>query len=144
MSQSEGHVSVVNTTRETLLASKAEVADSVLSRLVGLLGRRALEPGSGMWIFPGNAIHSIGMLFTFDVVLIDKDFKVVGLRDLVHPFSVTLPNFRAESILELPAHTISRSRTEVGDQLKIERYELGQDLRQDRVECTSELTSKIS
>jgi len=141
MSQSEGHVSVFNTTKETLLASKAEVADSVLSRLVGLLGRRALEPGSGMWIFPGKAIHSIGMLFTFDVVLIDKSFKVVGLRDLVHPFSVTLPNFQAESILELPAHTISRSRTEVGDQLKIERYELGQGLRQDRVECTSELTS---
>jgi uncharacterized membrane protein (UPF0127 family) len=141
MSQKEGPVSVFNTTKETLLASKAEVADSVLSRLVGLLGRRALEPGSGMWIFPGNAIHSIGMLFTIDVVLIDKGFKVVGLRDLVHPFSVTLPDFRAESILELPAHTISTSRTEVGDQLKIERYKLGQDLRQDRVECTSELTS---
>jgi len=141
MSRSEARVSVFNTTKETLLASKVEVADSLLSRLVGLLGRRALEPGSGLWIFPGNAIHSIGMLFTIDVVLIDKDFKVVGLRELVHPFSATLPNFRAESLLELPAHTISRSRTEVGDQLKIERYEPGQDLRQHRVECKSELTS---
>ena len=141
MSQSEWHVSVFNTTKETLLALKAEVADSVLSRLVGLLGRRALKPGSGLWIFPGNAIHSIGMLFTFDVVLIDKDLKVVGLRDRVHPFSVMLPNFRAESVLELPAYTISNSRTQVGDQLKIERYEPGQDLRQHRVECKSELTS---
>ena len=138
MSRSEARVSVFNTTKETLLASKVEVADSLLSRLVGLLGRRALEPGSGLWIFPGNAIHSIGMLFTIDVVLIDKDFKVVGLRDLVHPFSVTLPDFRAESLLELPAHTISRSRTEVGDQLKIEPYEPGQELRQARVECKSE------
>jgi len=141
MSQSEWHVSVFNTTKETLLALKAEVADSVLSRLVGLLGRRALKPGSGLWIFPGNAIHSIGMLFTFDVVLIDKDLKVVGLRDRVHPFSVMLPNFRAESVLELPAYTISNSRTQVGDQLKIERYELGQDSRQDRVEDTSEIAS---
>ena len=141
MPRDERFVSVYNQTRETLLASKVEVADSVLSRLVGLLGRRALEPGSGLWIFPSNAIHSIGMVFTFDVVLIDRDFKVVGLRNLVRPFSVTLPNFRAESILELPAHTISRSKTEVGDQLKIELYGLKQDSDRDRAEYTSELTS---
>ena len=68
-------------------------------------------------------VHTIGMLFTFDLVLIDKDFKVVGLKELVRPFRVTRPIFRAESVLELPAHAIFKSRTEVGDQLVIERYE---------------------
>jgi len=63
------------------------------------------------------------MLFSFDLVLIDKDFKVVGLRELVRPFSVTWPNHRAESVIELPAHSIFRSRTQIGDQLLIERYE---------------------
>ena len=63
------------------------------------------------------------MLFTFDLVLIDKHFKVVGLKELLRPFRVTRPNFRAESVLELPAHAIIKSRTEVGDQLVIERYE---------------------
>jgi hypothetical protein len=55
--------------------------------------------------------------------LIDKDFKVVGLRELVRPFTVTWPNHRAESVIELPAHSIFRSRTQIGDQLLIERYE---------------------
>jgi len=72
---------------------------------------------------PANAVHTIGMLFTFDLVLIDKDFKVVGLKELVRPFRVTRPVLRAESVLELPAHAIFKSRTEVGDQLVIERYE---------------------
>ena len=72
---------------------------------------------------PANSVHTIGMLFTFDLVLIDKDFKVVGLKELVRPFRVTRPNFRAESVLELPAHAIFKSRTEIGDQLVIERYE---------------------
>jgi hypothetical protein len=57
------------------------------------------------------------------LVLIDKDFKVVGLRELVRPFTVTWPNHRAESVIELPAHSIFRSRTQIGDQLLIERYE---------------------
>ena len=99
------------------------VADSILSRLVGLLGKRSLSPDSGVWIVPANSVHTIGMLFTFDLVLIDKDFKVVGLKELLRPFRVTRPNFRAESVLELPAHAIIKSRTEVGDQLVIERYE---------------------
>jgi uncharacterized membrane protein (UPF0127 family) len=99
------------------------VADSVLGRLIGLLGRKSLKPDSGVWIVPANSIHSIGMLFTFDAVMIDKDFKVVGTRELVRPFRIVWPKRRAESVIELPAHSVFRSRTEVGDQLLIERYE---------------------
>jgi uncharacterized membrane protein (UPF0127 family) len=116
-------VYVYNKSKETFLAFRVNVADSPLSRLIGLLGKKTLQPGGGMWIVPANAIHTIGMMFTFDAVLIDKEFKVVGLRELVRPFSVLTPNLRAESVIELPAHTIFKSRTEVGDQLVIERYE---------------------
>jgi hypothetical protein len=123
MFSKQRQVFVYNKTRETFLAFRVAVADSVLARLVGLLGRKSLPPDSGVWIVPSNAVHTIGMLFSFDLVLIDKDFKVVGLRELVRPFTVTWPNHRAESVLELPAHSIFRSRTKIGDQLLIERYE---------------------
>src|SRR5579864_5779794 len=116
-------VFVYNKTKETFLAFRVKVADSIFGRLIGLLGRRSLQPDSGVWIVPANAVHTIGMLFTFDLVLVDKNFKVVGLRELVRPFRITLPERKAESVLELPAHTIFRSRTQVGDQLLIERYE---------------------
>jgi uncharacterized protein len=117
------HVFVYNKTRETFLAFKVKVADSILSRLIGLLGKRSLQPDSGVWICPANAVHTIGMLFSFDLVLIDKDFKVVGIRELLRPFRITMPNSKAESVIELPAHSIFRSRTQIGDQLTIERYE---------------------
>lgn len=123
MVNNQRQVFVYNKTRETFLAFRVKVADSLLTRLVGLLGRRSLQPDSGVWIVPANAVHTIGMLFSFDLVLIDKNFKVVGLRELVRPFTITRPNFKAESVLELPAHSIFRSRTQIGDQLLIERYE---------------------
>ena len=116
-------VFVYNTTKETFLALRVKVADSVIGRLVGLLGRRSLKPDSGVWIVPANAIHSIGMMMTFDAVMVDKDFKVVSVNELVRPFRILWPRRHAESVIELPAHTIFRSRTEVGDQLMIERYE---------------------
>jgi uncharacterized membrane protein (UPF0127 family) len=117
-------VFVYNKTKETFLAFRVSVADSLFSRLVGLLGRKSLKPDSGVWIVPASAVHTIGMMFSFDLVLIDKDFKVVGVQELVRPFTITRPNFRAESVIELPAHTVFKSRTEVGDQLVIERYEM--------------------
>jgi uncharacterized protein len=118
-----GQVFVYNKTKETFLAFRVNIADSVAGRLIGLLGRRSLKPDSGVWIVPANAIHTIGMLFSFDVVMIDKDFKVVSVKELVKPFRVILPKLRAESVIELPPHTIFRSRTEVGDELVIDRYE---------------------
>jgi uncharacterized membrane protein (UPF0127 family) len=116
-------VFVYNKTKETFLAFRVNVADSIASRLVGLLGKRSLRPDSGVWIVPANAIHTIGMLFSFDLVMIDKNFKVVSLKELVKPCRVVLPKLSAESVIELPAHTIFRSRTEIGDELVIDRYE---------------------
>ena len=118
-----GQVFVYNKTKETFLAFRVNIADSIAGRLIGLLGRRSLKPDSGVWIVPANAIHTVGMLFSFDVVMIDKDFKVVSVKELVKPFRIVLPKLRAESVIELPAHTIFRSRTEVGDELVIDRYE---------------------
>ena len=120
---SSGQVFVYNKTKETFLAFRVNIADSVAGRLIGLLGRRSLKPDSGVWIVPANAIHTIGMMFSFDVVMIDKNFRVVSVKELVKPFRVILPKLRAESVIELPAHTIFRSRTEVGDELVIDRYE---------------------
>ena len=115
-------VYVYNKTKESFLAFRVKVADTIFSRLIGLIGKRKLNPDCGLWLYPANAIHTVGMLIRIDVVLIDKNFKVVGLRELLRPFRMVGPNFRAESVIELPAHTIFKSGTEIGDQLEIERY----------------------
>ena len=116
-------VFVYNKSKETFLSFRVRVADSFLSRMIGLLGKRCLKPDGGVWIVPANSIHTVGMLFSFDLVMIDKDFRVVNVKEMVRPFRIVLPKLRAESVLELPAHTVFRSRTDVGDQLIIDRYE---------------------
>jgi len=104
-----------------------------LSRMIGLLGKRSLKPDGGVWIVPANSIHTVGMLFSFDLVMIDKDFRVVNLKEMVRPFRIVLPKLSAESVIELPAHTIFRSRTQIGDELLIERYEARKNARPENV-----------
>jgi len=123
MSKEDGTFYVFNKSKETFLAYRVKVADSILTRLVGLLGRRSLDPDSGLWIFPSRGIHTMGMVFDIDVVFLDKDLRVVAVREVVHPFSITGLYLNAESALELPAHTIFKSRTEVGDELVVSRFD---------------------
>jgi len=123
MPREEGTVFVYNRTKETFLAYRVKIADSMLGRLIGLLGKRSLAPDSGLWIVPSSGVHTLGMLFTIDVVFLDRNLKVVGLRELLRPFSITSLNLQAESVLELPAHSIFKSRTEIGDQLVVSSHE---------------------
>jgi uncharacterized protein len=81
MFRKQREIFVYNKTKETFLALRVKVADSVLGRLVGLLGKRSLNPDGGVWIVPANAIHTVGMLFSFDVVMIDKDTDLLPLCD---------------------------------------------------------------
>ena len=114
-------VSVFNETKQMRVAARVEVADTGLRRLIGLLGRLSIQTEGGIWIVPCNSVHTFGMLFRFDLLLIDKNYRVVGKRERLRPFWMTWPNFRAESVLELATGTIAGSSTEVGDQLRIER-----------------------
>lgn len=115
------HVYVYNKTRETFVATEAKLADSYLSRLVGLLGktRRWARPGRGLWIVPSYGVHTIGMLFPIDLVFLDKANIVVRTEEYVRPFRISNVSLKAKSVLEVPAHTVFRTGTRVGDQLEI-------------------------
>jgi hypothetical protein len=106
-----------NRSRETLLASQCGVADTGWARMKGLLGRRAEEfcPGKGLWLVPANAIHTIGMLFPIDAAYLDGKGRVIHLCHRLAPYRLGAVKLRAKSVLELPAGTLERTRTGLGD-----------------------------
>ena len=114
-------VYVYNKTRETFVATSASVADTYLSRLIGLLGRtrRWVRPGQGLWIVPSYGVHTIGMMFSIDLVFLDRTNHVVHIEEHVRPFRISKVVLKADSVLELPPHTVFRTRTHVGDMLEI-------------------------
>ena len=118
-----GKVYVYNRTREAFIATEAAVADSYVRRLVGLLGKtkRWAKVGTGLWIVPSRGVHTIGMMFPIDLVFLSKDKEVVHVEEYVRPFRISKVSLKAMSVLELPPHTIYRSRTQVGDRLEIAR-----------------------
>jgi uncharacterized membrane protein (UPF0127 family) len=112
-------VAVLNTTRDTVLGERVSVAATSVSRLVGLLGKSHLEPGAGLLITPSQAIHTVAMRFAIDVLFIDRDWRVIHLRQSMAPFRMTGIHWKARRVLELPEGVIAQTSTSVGDKLSI-------------------------
>jgi uncharacterized protein len=108
----------VNITRNQVLASHLDIADTFLSSLIGLLGRSQLESGEGLWIRPCQSVHTIWMRFPIDVIFLDAEQAVIHTVERMKPFRVSKHVSRAKSVLELPAATIEHTGTLLGDHLK--------------------------
>jgi hypothetical protein len=115
---------ILNKTRSTVLATRAEVAGESGSRRRGLLGRTGLAEGEGLWIVPCEAVHCFFMKFTIDVVFLDRKRRVVKVRPSLKPWRIA-GCLRAHSVLELPEGVIAASGTQPGDELVFEEDPAG-------------------
>lgn len=102
------------------LAQTLAVADTFFARLKGLLGKRKLAPGEGLWIKPCSSVHTFGMRFSIDVAFLDRDMQVVAVAKTLRPNRVSPFCLKACSVLELPAGTLDASVTVVGDRIEIQ------------------------
>jgi uncharacterized membrane protein (UPF0127 family) len=107
-----------NITRATTVGTQITVADTSITRLLGLLGKKRLDAGCGLLIRPSSGVHTFGMLFPIDVVALSKNLRVLKLWHRLAPFRVTRVSLKIDSMLELPAGQISNCGMKVGDQLE--------------------------
>jgi uncharacterized protein len=115
-------VRVRNETRKTVLAEAAEVADTSSKRRTGLLKHTGLNSGEGLWIVPCESVHTFFMKFPIDLVYLDKRRKVRKVRHAVPAWRLSIC-LTAHSVLELPAGTVERTATAVGDELAVEKLD---------------------
>ena len=112
-------VTIRNVTRATVLGTRIAVADTCLTRLIGLLGRRGLEPDTGLWIRPSSGVHTFGMLFPIDVIALDRKLRVCAVWPKLRPWRISGVSWRIHSVIELPTESIQRGNIQHGDQLEI-------------------------
>ena len=116
------HRYAFNRTRQAFLASDIAVANTHWTRLKGLIGTCAsgFPPGRGVWIVPCRGIHTFAMRFPIDVIYLDEEHRVIHIEENVRPWRVTPVRIDANTVIEVPSHTVWATGTEIGDQIEIE------------------------
>ena len=112
-------VSIRNQTKATVVCQQARLADTFFTRLIGLLGKRQLSPGTGLLIQPSAGVHTWGMAFPIDIVALGRGYKVVGVWKNVGPWRVRGLSFKTRCVLELPSGQIDQAQITVGDELRM-------------------------
>ena len=113
----------VNRTRGTLVGHSIRIAETGLTRIVGLLGERELLPGDGLLILSSQGVHTWGMRFPIDIVILDDDWNVLAVRRNMRPFRIGRLYWKAAAVLELSAGAVDTSCTAVGDTIEFSRVE---------------------
>lgn len=109
---------VINATKRTVLSDQCRFANSIWKRMIGLLDRKAVADGEGLLLDRCYGIHTFGMRFSIDVLCLDKDFRVLRTIEELPPFRACMLK-KAVFVMELPAGTIGKTGTLVGDQIHI-------------------------
>ncbi len=109
---------LVNRTSGEQVAQDVRRSDGLVSKTIGLMFRGTLGAGEGLWLIPCNGLHTFGMRFSIDVIVLDSSMRVLNIIHALRPFRVVPPTPRAHSLIELAAggaHGVS-----IGDRLEVE------------------------
>ncbi|MFC1755250.1 DUF192 domain-containing protein [Thermoproteota archaeon] len=118
--QSRPIVRIVNKTKSSVLAEKAEIANTPLSRMKGLLGRDKIDLGEGLVIVPCSAIHTFFMKFSIDVAFIDVNNKVVALSRDLTPGKLFSGGRESKKVIELPVGILESTNTCIQDLIELQ------------------------
>ncbi len=105
------------------VASKTEVARSFLAKSRGLMFRRSI-PEDYALLFVFNkpekvSLHMVFVPFPIDVLLLDKDMKILDTRRLKEWVGLLNSGFKVSYVVELPAGTVNHCNLRKGQQISL-------------------------
>lgn len=107
-------MSIRNKTKGTILASDIKIAKTLFEKTVGLIYSSQPSP---LLLTTRFGIHTFGMKYPIDVLVLDPGQKVVKLVSSLPPNRIFLWNPLYNTVLELPAGTLKKTHTTLFDTL---------------------------
>jgi uncharacterized protein len=114
------HVFLLNKSKEINLG-KLALADSFLSRFMGLMFRKDPEKGLILKLPSsrsrrGSSIHMFFMRFPLEIIFLDEDKKIVDMVS-IKPWKTYTPKAPSKYVIELEEGSINKYKLEIGDEM---------------------------
>ena len=88
-----------------MISISVKKANNIKEKIIGLIGK---DKPQALMLKTRFGIHTFGLKFPIDVVILDKKNKVVKLKKSLKPNNIFLWNPMYDKILELPEGTIEK------------------------------------
>lgn len=105
-----------NSSRNTILAEKIELAENFISRSIGLLSKQEISEDEALIIKPCCSIHTFFMKFAIDVIFVDKNNKVIAIKQNIKPNKLSPIYLKSNYVVEMKAFN-TLNKIEIGDEL---------------------------
>jgi uncharacterized protein len=109
-----------NVTSGRVVAGNVEKANGWWGRLSGFLPFSEIRSDDGLWFDDCWAIHTIGMRSRIDAIFLDKDHRIVEIRNSLPPYLLAVVCTGASAVVELGEASPQRRDLLIGDQLALE------------------------
>jgi uncharacterized membrane protein (UPF0127 family) len=100
----------------SIVCERCVLADTALTRMRGLLGRRELPSGEGILLKPASSVHMAFMRFAIDAVFLDREMRIVKVASGLRPWRAA-GSRGAKAVLEIPSGEAGRRGLTVGVRL---------------------------
>ncbi len=84
-----------------MVAGQVEIADNLMSRFRGLMGRDHLSEGQGLLLQKCSNIHTLFMNFPIDAVYLNHNSVVVAVETNLKPWRLGGIHWGVKKVLEL-------------------------------------------
>lgn len=108
------------TNSHKIIVSRITLLKSALSKAKGLMFSKKISDIGYVFVFDDEKIVSLHMLFVFfpiDVLFLDKNKKIVEIKESFRPFTFYTPQSKAKYVVELPCGIVKEKEIKVGEGL---------------------------
>lgn len=96
---------------------KVRLRNSIWGKSIGLIGLKKMQP---IFFQTRFGIHTFGMRFPIDVLILDKNNGIVRLTENLKPNKLFFWPLLYKNVVELPAGTIKKLKIKNGDKINLE------------------------
>lgn len=105
-----------NKTRNTILTDEIIIPESLIDQSLGLL--KYHKPIT-IVLHTRFGIHTFGMRFPIDIVILDKDNRIAEIKKNLKPNRIFIWNIAYSTVIELPTGILNKSNTGKNDEVII-------------------------
>jgi uncharacterized protein len=112
----------INGKKKEIICNKVILRKTSLSQGIGLTFHKRIHDEAHVFIFRKPRKVALTMMFVFfpiDVLYLDKNMKIVEIKENFRPFAEYFPRNESAYVIELPVGTVRGKKLRIGEKMSI-------------------------